>query len=392
MARGLTGFQGKLLAELRVLRDMDQVKLAKNLGRDQSTISAWENGKQLPEAAAVARLAALLSVGQNYFFHAVPAEGRTHYFRDVSRNLQKVRKFAISRLRWLEIITGLVEDWIELPNVHLPTTYRNIHYKEITDEMIESAASECRNLWGLGDAPVANIVDVIERAGIVLAKESVSANTLDGLSVWSQGSNRPFIFLTADKGSCVRSRFDAAHELGHLVLHKELTEEEFNSDWNFVERQAHRFASAFLMPEASFAASVQDYTLDGLLSLKPRWKASVSAIVMRCADLELIPPEYKTRLFKQLSMRGWRKSEPFDDLWKMESPTLISEAIALLLDSGTVSGQALIDMSGLPPRDFESLAGLSAGLLTSEHANRNAKVTLKSSAENVVHLGERRTK
>ena len=51
--------------------------------------------------------------------------------------------------------------------------------------------------------------------------------------------------LTDDKtDNYVRSRFDASHELGHLVMH-----EDVEPGTREVEGQAQDFASSFLMPE-----------------------------------------------------------------------------------------------------------------------------------------------
>ena len=55
--------------------------------------------------------------------------------------------------------------------------------------------------------------------------------------------DRPVVVLGADKGQSDRSPFDAAHELGHLVLHRPE-----HAGTREVETQAHRFAAAFLMP------------------------------------------------------------------------------------------------------------------------------------------------
>ncbi len=40
---------------------------------------------------------------------------------------------------------------------------------------------------------------------------------IDAFSVWYDA--KPYIFLSSDKGSNVRTRFDMAHELGHLIMH-----------------------------------------------------------------------------------------------------------------------------------------------------------------------------
>jgi len=66
--------------------------------------------------------------------------------------------------------------------------------------------------------------------------------------MWKEGT--PFIFLNSAK-SAERGRHDAAHELGHLVLHRH-----GGPIGRKAEEQANAFASAFLMPRSSILAHV----------------------------------------------------------------------------------------------------------------------------------------
>ncbi|HEY3193669.1 MAG TPA: ImmA/IrrE family metallo-endopeptidase [Candidatus Dormibacteraeota bacterium] len=54
---------------------------------------------------------------------------------------------------------------------------------------------------------------------------------------------RPIVVLGSDEHDTACSSFDAAYELGHLVLHHDA-----EPGRQAVEQQAHRFASAFLLP------------------------------------------------------------------------------------------------------------------------------------------------
>ncbi|NED56599.1 ImmA/IrrE family metallo-endopeptidase, partial [Micromonospora aurantiaca] len=62
---------------------------------------------------------------------------------------------------------------------------------------------------------------------------------------------RPMVFFNPAKGDYWRNRFDAAHELGHLVMHADAEPGE-----KVVEDQAHRFAAEFLMPEQDIATEL----------------------------------------------------------------------------------------------------------------------------------------
>jgi len=103
-----------------------------------------------------------------------------------------------------------------------------------------------------------------------------------------------------------RSRFDAAHELGHLVMHGDQI-------WGLpeIEKQAHAFAAAFLVPEADIKKELPD-TVDwqALFQLKQRWQVSLAALLMRAKTLGCMSPATYLTAVKAVSARGWRRVEP----------------------------------------------------------------------------------
>lgn len=68
-----------------------------------------------------------------------------------------------------------------------------------------------------GDSVVPVLMLRISDSGV---KSWWVADEIDAFSLWRD--DRPYIFLNTSK-SAERSRFDAAHELGHLVLHRQGT-------------------------------------------------------------------------------------------------------------------------------------------------------------------------
>ena len=143
------------------------------------------------------------------------------------------------------------------------------------------------------------------------------------------------IILASDKDVCVRARFDAAHELGHLILHRGFGEEELETKESLeqIESEANRFASAFLMPADSDAQEVFTLRLAGFVHLKERWKVSVAAQIYRCLDLGLISDDQALNLRKQISKQRWNKREPLDDKIKPEEPTLLRKSFELIVSS-----------------------------------------------------------
>jgi Zn-dependent peptidase ImmA (M78 family) len=206
---------------------------------------------------------------------------------------------------------------------------------------------------------------------------------MDGLSNWSAADGRPYIFIARDKDVCVRSRMDAAHELGHLVLHRAIQAKTLNNSADFkeIERQAFDFAGALLMPGETFPSEVRSPSLNTFVALKERWKTSISAMIMRCAKLNMLSEEYQRRLWKHFSARGWRKNEPLDDVLVREEPRLLCRSVRLLIDERVCGREELLNDFRLHARDVESLCGLPPGYMTMEAADVIDLPRLKSRTE-----------
>lgn len=371
MKTGTPGFQAKRLVDARDSRGLTQIALAEMIGRKSSAISRWESGDHSPEPDALDALATALRLPVSYFLRSDLEHGtRPMFFRSLlSSTTQGERKRARVRLRWAQDISSVLQEWVDLPEVDVPSIEAKDH-RDIRDEDIEAAALECRARWGLGLGPINDLLLAIENAGIVVVREEVGTSKMDGVSNWSDLDNRPYMLIASDKATAVRSRMDAAHELAHLVLHRFIPSKSLNgsADFKEIERQAFYFAGAFLMPAETFSAEIWSPSLNTLFALKERWKASVGAMIMRCVSLGIVEGEYERRLWKHYSARGWRKSEPLDDTLIPESPRLLSRSIRLLLDEGVRTRADLIADFRLSEADVELLCGLPFGFLSDAKA------------------------
>ena len=382
MRSGTPGFQAERLVEARDSRGLTQVALAELINRTSSSISRWEGGGQSPEPEALDALARALNLPIAFFLRPLPNHGPAPmFFRSMASTTQSVRKRTQARLRWAQDIALHLQEWVDLPEVNLPCLDVTDH-QEIGDEDIEQLANECRALWDLGIGPISDVLLVIENAGIVVVKEETGTVKMDGLSNWSAADGRPYVLIARDKDSCVRSRMDAAHELGHLVLHRHLRPKTLNNSANFkeIERQAFDFGGALLMPAESFSAEIWSPSLNAFVALKERWKASIGAMIMRCAKLNMLSEEHQRRLWKYFSARGWRKSEPLDDVLEPEQPRLLSRSVRLLVDESVRSREALLNDFRLHGSDVEALCGLPRGFMTMETADVVILPNLKRSS------------
>ncbi len=371
MRNGTPGFQAERLVEARNSRELTQVALADLINRTSSSISRWEAGDQSPEPDALEALAKATNLPIAFFLRHQPDHGPTPmFFRSMASTTQSVRKRSQARLRWAQDISLTLQEWVDLPEPNIPKLDTEDH-REVHDDDIECIANECRTLWGLGKGPISDVIRVLENAGTVVVKEEVGTTKMDGVSNWSTADGRPYTLIACDKATCVRSRMDAAHELGHLVLHRHLSARTLNStsDFKEIERQAFYFAGAFLMPAESFASEIWSPSLNAFAALKERWKVSVGAMMMRCSNLGITSGEYERRLWKHYSARGWRKSEPLDDVLASEEPCLLARSVRLLLDEGVRTKGDLLSDFRLYGSDVESLCGLPRGFIGASEAD-----------------------
>jgi Zn-dependent peptidase ImmA (M78 family) len=160
----------------------------------------------------------------------------------------------------------------------------------------------------------------MEQHGIIVTRLPLDTGDVDAFSLPFQ--DHPVVVLGADKEDRARSRFDAAHELGHLIAHKERV-------WGLtaVEDQAHWFAAAFLMPRDDIIDDLPAKAdWQTLLSLKQRWQVSLAALLMRARELGKMDPASYLTAVKASSARGWRRREPLP-LGTPEEPQLLKQII-----------------------------------------------------------------
>ncbi|HET7228418.1 MAG TPA: ImmA/IrrE family metallo-endopeptidase [Longimicrobium sp.] len=192
-------------------------------------------------------------------------------------------------------------DWIDtrfdLPPVNVPDLR---HYRDNP----EGAAIALRTHWGLGDKPISSMVGLLESKGVRVFSLAEDCREIDAYSFW-QGET-PLVFLNTLKSS-ERSRFDAAHELAHLVIHRHGGTPDRSE-----EREANAFAGAFLMPGTSIRAFAPKrlVTIPKLIEAKHIWNVSLSALVYRMHELKLISDWQYHALLRDISTKGYRTAEP----------------------------------------------------------------------------------
>lgn len=358
------------LRDARVAACLNQSELARAVKVTRQALSAFESGDKSPDFDTLNRIADALGQPVSYFVaedRPVFGPPSAMFFRATGPNTKR-RNMACEVLgKWLVQTAKYLDDFVNFPVVKIPEVPPPASEDGRYDwEEIEQAAEECRRQWGLGLGPISNVISLLESNGIIVCRFELEGQQIEAFSFWS--GSRPFIFLASEKESATRSRFDAAHELGHLILHRwiDIDELEDPKILKMIEREADRFASAFLAPRKSFPNEVFTTRLDAFVNLKRRWKISIQAMIYRCKSLGIFDEDQVTNLYKQISARRWRTIEPLDDpnILPLEQPKLLRRAIEMIVESGKKMADEIATELQIARRYIEAFCNLPANFLS----------------------------
>jgi Zn-dependent peptidase ImmA (M78 family)/transcriptional regulator with XRE-family HTH domain len=366
MRVGTPGFVPERLTEARAARRIaSMTALARLLSVSPSTVTRWEEGSSAPDSDALTDLSNTLRVRREFFLRPTFDSPRPMFNRSLSSSLLRDIDYQRAQMRWMHETSSVVQHYVDFPEVDIPDVLEGASYNQLRNEDIEKIALRLRQHWGIGEGPCTDVVALMERIGCVVSTIEMGTSKLDGLCSWSRSEDRPHILLATDKMSFPRRQMDAAHELAHAVLHKTVTEEDLRKNLKFIEAQAFRLASAFLLPSTTYPYEVSRLSLAMLVSLKETWRVSVKAQIKRLSDLDILPEDHATYLYKLYSTKGWSKEEPLDREWKVPAPKGLADAMNLIVESGARTKSDLLALEfTMHAGDIENIANLPAGWFT----------------------------
>ena len=270
---------GSRLSLARKLRGLNQTELAKAVDVTPRAISNYEKEGEGLSPAKLAEIAAVLRFEPSFFTgkDIEPPMEAAVSFRARSKMSAKKRDQAIAASAFGIVLSDWMDKEFVLPTPSIP---------DYSGYEPEDAARALRTEWGLGEGPISDIIALLESHGIRVFSVNEASQEVDAYSFWDEARNRPFVFLTTSK-SGERRRMDAAHELGHLVLHRKV--ELDGKETREIEKQADEFGSAFLMPSRGFRSTIaSSISLSEVMRVKQVWKVSAFAVVVRAHALGLL--------------------------------------------------------------------------------------------------------
>ena len=316
----------------RELRGLSKKELAESIKKTPSAMSQIERGLIHPDLETFVSISFALKIPPSFF---TEKPHQTKLIELASCHFRSLRSTSQSMRRQSARKGDLCIDFVELlESKGLLFPKENVgdfSGSADTGEDIEQAAIDLRRHWNMKLGPIPNLIKLVESKGVVVLPLPEVCNKVDAYSTWR--GRRPCMLLSQTK-TASRVRFDVGHELGHIVLHEETAAGEAKT-----ERQADRFAGAFLAPRDSFIEECpRRWNFHAFHQLKFRWKMSIQALLYRAKDLGCISQSTYQRAMIQLSRNNMRKNEGAE--WDMEKPVLVTQALELLSDRVTLSGLA----------------------------------------------------
>lgn len=305
--------------QARELCGLTQEELAERIQHDQSLIAQIESGSKQPSENVLVAIAMATGFPPAFFKKGSSPDlpVGSLLFRAHARLSRQER---IQAYRYAQLLYEVSDHMAKRVNT-LP-----IRIPEFKPDPVH-AARVTRSELGLSpDRPIGHLINTLEKGGVLILALPILLEGRDAFSAWvGQEQALPVIFLSGGKTGD-RLRFNIAHELAHLVMHRGRRDE-----GKELELQAHQFASELLMPEEGIRTDlVAPLTLTSIAPLKPKWGVSIQALVKRAKDLDIISSRQYRYLFEQIGVRGWRMQEPLHLSVPVEKPRAFRKMAELI--------------------------------------------------------------
>ncbi len=349
-------FFPRRLTIARHRRGWTKNELSKKAGLSVRAISGYERGEMEPSEETLARLARVSQFPVGFFSAGDIDEPTQDHasFRALSSMTAVQRHAALAAGALAIEFSRWLDRRFELPSADIP---------DLRGADPEAAAEAVRQKWTIGEKPIGNLVHRLESSGVRVFSLAEQCREVDAFSLWRHGT--PYVFLNTQK-TPEHSRFDAAHELGHLVLHRhghggcdgppslEPDAELDATRGRKAEDEANAFAAALLMPRMTLVAMTPRFpTIPKLIELKRVWRVSLAALIHRLHRLRVINEWQYRNLCVEISRNGYRDRE-VDGIPERETSQVLAKAFAELREHGTTRS-AVARALHLPAQELEGL-------------------------------------
>lgn len=312
-------FNSEMLTLAREFLQLTKKELAEQVGVAPSFITDLEDGNKLPSAETLERIANTTGFPVEHFFGKGRFESApSSMFRKRKTIQQSVIRGATARIALLKRCLRDLLLEVEAPGRRLP----RLDPDEVSGG-VSAIAAMARQALRIPDGPIRNLTGILEELGVFVIPFDFGSLKIDGCSDWV--ADHPVILFNPNV-SRSRLRHTLAHELGHLVMHDFILDDE-------QENQADAFAGCFNLPREQIASQLIPLNMNRLAGLKAHWKSSMAAILHRASEMGVIS-ERQTRYFwMNLRKVCGHGEEPHEELIPIERPQLLTDLIQAFQES-----------------------------------------------------------
>lgn len=373
-------FIGENLQNIRIMHGFTRKQLGDKLEITEQSIWQYENGYLSPKMEVLNKLKKIFHVRSQYFYttdllnqmQGNNIDLRHIAYRSTTINSIQKTEAESKHIAFIDAFLKRIERNVKYPTNRLDTLrdyaielLNNEHGSRL--EKVKEIALKARRILEVDKLGNENLLYTLEKYGAFIIEKPIG-DKVDAYSLWTL-DNRPYIILGNIKKSAVRRNFDLAHELGHLLIHYKV---EFTTadkkDYRKYEQEANIFAGEFLLPEDDFTSDILNLPKksnpDFYLDLKKKWYVSIQAMAYRAHQLNLITYQQYRYFNMQIHRRGYKSSEPLDNVINIAKPGKIPSILELLFKKKYISLDYLLDSFNVDVMFLVNLLGIDEGFFT----------------------------
>lgn len=309
MERSLREVIGGNLRAARENMGLSQETFAEKLELSRATLSAIENGHSEISSTNLLKASQILGPPVTDFF-SEKQENVALLYPAAEHGIpnpevcSRFRRFC-EAYRELEEIVGVADTLLSPPEYSYSPEF---HSKPL--QFAAQVAYSERERLDLGQIdPIENIFKLLDDSGVRIFPYRVEQEGVFGISAFSRGYGPCIMVNTVN--SIERQIFTAAHEYGHLLMHRAFyTSADLSNAAerdHEMEEMAHIFAANFLVPEIglrdAFGKNVarRNIDLEDIVFLKRHFRVSAQVMARRLFDLGLITQSEQRQVLESAS-------------------------------------------------------------------------------------------
>jgi len=327
-------FEPLRLGQARRLAGLTKQALGEAVGVSGAAIGQYEAAVMVPGPTVIAALARELNVPVAFFTPGRPigqVDASQAHFRSLRATRSSEKLKAATYVEWLWELSLAIEKRVVLPEANVPSL------DDSSSSMTPAEAAQAlRDYWGLGTGPLSHLTLTMEHNGILVSCLAFAGGRQTSVRVDAFSTSaleRPVVVTTTERAKSVyRHRFTCAHELGHLVLHRDVVPGDPRQ-----EREADTFAAEFLTPLSEIEPLLPTtMNLARLGRLGLEWGVSTESLVRRMQEVRGVADVSVRRAYQKIreQNRLGIRQDPATDDSPGEQPSLLREAMVVAERNG----------------------------------------------------------